>query len=96
MGECNLDKIEYAVSYDVDPQKISDEVYSCRRIAYRMAAISWRFEIPCTEGNGNSITSGNLEIEQIVKKSPIKRMAYRFLKYFEILGRIELARNDEG
>jgi hypothetical protein len=56
MGECNLDKIEWADFDDGSPENV-EEVPSHWEILTRNANILWRCEIPCTGENGNAISS---------------------------------------
>jgi hypothetical protein len=88
MGECNLDKIEYADLHGPEYPEIVHATHFRRRAA-SMVENDWRTEIPCTGENGNVIASGCVETRQreegLVKNNVINCL----LKYFEILGQIE-------
>jgi hypothetical protein len=88
MGECNLDKIEYADLHGPEYPEIGHATNFRRRVT-SIVENDWRTEIPCTGENGNVIASGctenNRPNEFLVKNKVING----FLKYFEALGNIE-------
>lgn len=88
MGECNLDKIEYAELYGETSQETEREYPSHWEILTRNANIPWRSEIPYTGENGN-VASSNRRKEHIESKPTIKKLVNRFLKYCELLGQFE-------
>jgi hypothetical protein len=93
MGECNLDKIEYTELHGENfPDMAQDgegKVLSRWEILARNADLPWRSEIPCTGENGNDITSSRRRMEHIESEPKSKRLLNRFLKYYELLGKLE-------
>lgn len=87
MGECSLDKIEYAELYSATNEE-TEECPSHWEILTRNANISWRHEIPYTGENGNYVSSSR-RMEHIEAKPITKNLVKRFLKYYEILGKLE-------
>jgi hypothetical protein len=89
MGECNLDKIEYADLHGPDYPEIGHATHFQRRTA-SIVENDWRTEIPCTGENGNVIATGCNETKQTIEETMVKhKLVNRLLKYFEILGKIE-------
>jgi len=91
MGECNLDKIEYAELYGDNSQETEDEYPPKWEILTRNANIPWRSEIPCTGENGDCVTSSCRRIDHIENKPMTKKLIDHFLKYYELLGRLEVS-----
>jgi hypothetical protein len=89
MGECNLDKIEYAELYGETFPGMEGEALSRWEILARNADIPWRSEILGTGENGNNITSSGRRTEHIEYKPKSKRLINRVLKYYELLGKFE-------
>ena len=89
MGECNLDKIEYAELYGETFPGIDVEVLSHWEILARNADIPWRTEIQGTGENGNNILCSGRRIDHIESKPKSKRLLNRFLRYYELLGKLE-------
>ena len=93
MGECNLDKIEYSElhgeNFPDNGQNVEGEVPSRWEILARNADLPWRSEIPCTGENGNDITSSRRRMEHIESEPKPKKLLNRFLKYYELLGKLE-------
>jgi hypothetical protein len=88
MGECNLDNIEREELRGPEYPEIANAAHFRRRVAC-MAEEDWRCEIPCTGENGNVIASGCIETRQSDERLVKNKVINCFLKYFEILGKIE-------
>jgi len=89
MGECNLDKIEYADLHGPEYPEIGNALQFRRRIA-SITGNDWRTEIPCTGENGNVVASGCNEPKQTIEEPLTNNKIIKgFLKYFEVLGKIE-------
>jgi hypothetical protein len=89
MGECNLDKIEYAELYAETVPGTEGEGLSRQEILARNADIPWRSEIEGTGENGNIITSSSRRTEHIESKPTSKNLLNHFLTYYELLGKLE-------
>ena len=89
MGECNLDKNEYAELYGETFPGMEGEALSRWKILARYADIPWRSEILGTGENGNIITSSGRRTEHIESKPTSKNLLNRFLTYYELLGKLE-------
>jgi hypothetical protein len=94
MGECNLDKIEYAELYGENSQETEDEYPSKWEILTRNANIPWRSEIPYTGENGDCVASSGRGIDHIENKPITKKLINGFLKYCELLGKSEASSID--
>ena len=90
MGECNLDKIEYAELYGENSQETDDEYPSKWEILTRNANIPWRSEIPYTGENGDCVASSRRRMDHIENKTVTIKLIDHFLKYYELLGRLEV------
>ena len=89
MGECNLDKIEYADLHGPEYPEIGNAHQFRRRVA-SMTGNDWRTEILYTGENGNVIATGYNEPKQTIEAPMTNNKIIKgLLKYFEILGNIE-------
>ena len=89
MGECNLDKNEYAELYGETLHGMEWEALSRWEILARNADIPWRTEIQGTGENGNNILCSGRRTEHIESKPKSKGLLNRFLRYYELLGKLE-------